>query len=103
MLAGCLGWLGTAGTFVAYGLLWRGRLSADSWKYAALNAAGGLLGGIGSALYGAWPSTASCLTWAAVGLHALLGEVRWPRSRRGQTVRPEHVPVVVRCAEVTRS
>jgi len=72
MLAAWLGWLGTAGTFGAYVLLWRGRLSADSRKYAALNVVGGLLAGLASSIYGAWPSATSNFIWALVGMQSLL-------------------------------
>ncbi|NKX52055.1 hypothetical protein HER39_16075 [Arthrobacter deserti] len=92
MLAAVLGWLGTAGTFVAYVMLSRGWLTSESGRYAALNAAGGLMGGVGSALYGAWPSAVSNFAWAALGLHALI-EVhrrRHPGLRVGGI--PEPVP-----------
>jgi len=72
MLAASLGWLGTAGTFVAYLMLWRGRLTAQSRRYALLNVAGGLMAGAASASYGAWPSAFSNFVWAAVGLHSVV-------------------------------
>lgn len=70
MLIATLGWLGTAGTFVAYLLLSRGWLAAQSLTYSVLNVTGGLLAACASAAYGAWPSVVSNLVWAAVGLHA---------------------------------
>lgn len=70
MLTAVLGWVGTAGTFAAYLLLWKGRLTSGSLTYAALNAVGGLLGGTASALYGAWPSAASNAIWAVIGLQS---------------------------------
>ena len=79
MLAAALGWLGTAGTFLAYAMLWKGRLSSESRLYAALNMAGGLMAGSACALYGAWPSAASNLAWAALGLHGMIRAYR--RSR----------------------
>ncbi|KQX74524.1 hypothetical protein [Aeromicrobium sp. Root472D3] len=72
MTAALLGWLGTAGTLAAYGLLWRGRLTSTSRRYALLNLVGGLLAGTASGLYGAWPSAASNFIWAALGLHSML-------------------------------
>ncbi|WP_425458204.1 CBU_0592 family membrane protein [Aeromicrobium fastidiosum] len=72
MTAALLGWLGTAGTLAAYGLLWRGRLTSTSRRYALLNVVGGLLAGTASGLYGAWPSAASNVVWAALGLHSML-------------------------------
>ncbi len=70
MLIATLGWLGTIGTFGAYLLLSRGWLASHSLSYSMLNVTGGLLAGSASAAYGAWPSVASNLVWAAVGLHA---------------------------------
>ncbi|OBC00053.1 hypothetical protein A5784_21210 [Mycobacterium sp. 852013-50091_SCH5140682] len=67
MLAAILGWLGTVGTFVAYVLVVRGRLIADSWRYGLLNALGGTSGAIAAGLYGAWPSAVSNVIWASVG------------------------------------
>ncbi|KRD14079.1 hypothetical protein ASE48_03370 [Mycobacterium sp. Root265] len=67
MIAATLGWVGTAGTLVAYLSLSRGWLSNASRRYAALNIVGGVLGGTASALYGAWPSAASNYAWAAIG------------------------------------
>jgi hypothetical protein len=72
MVAAALGWIGTAGTFAAYLLLWRGRVGSESLMYAGMNATGGLLAGAASVLYGAWPSAASNFVWAAIGLHSTI-------------------------------
>lgn len=72
MLAAALGWLGTAGTFGAYLLLWRGRVASDSLSYALLNTVGGLLGALASGWYGAWPSVASNGVWAVLGAHTVI-------------------------------
>ncbi|SEC23149.1 hypothetical protein SAMN04489844_1920 [Nocardioides exalbidus] len=85
MIAAALGWVGTMGTFAAYILLWRGKLASDSLTYAVMNTVGGLLGGAASAYYGAWPSVASNVVWAAVGMHSIGVEVRRRiRSRRSR-------------------
>ena len=62
MLADALGWMGTAGTFMAYVMLSRGRLAPESRTYALMNMVGGMLGGTACVLYGAWPSAADCAT-----------------------------------------
>ncbi|GER23053.1 hypothetical protein NCCP1664_15490 [Zafaria cholistanensis] len=85
MLAAALGWLGTAGTFLAYAMLWKGRLTSESRLYAVLNMAGGLMAGSACALYGAWPGAASNFAWAALGIHSMVRT-----SRR----RPAAAPVV---------
>lgn len=68
MVAGLLGWTGTAGTFGAYVMVSRGRLSASSRIYAWLNIVGGVMCGIAAVVYGAWPSAASNFVWAAFAL-----------------------------------
>jgi hypothetical protein len=70
MLVAALGWLGTVGTFMAYAMLWKGSVTPESRRYAALNVAGGLMGGSACVLYGAWPSAASNFAWAALALYA---------------------------------
>jgi len=93
MLAAALGWLGTAGTFLAYAMLWRGRLASESRRYATLNMVGGLMGGSAAALYGAWPSAASNLAWAALGLHSIVRTNRMLyRDRHSRTETRDSVP-----------
>ncbi|ORB31022.1 CBU_0592 family membrane protein [Mycolicibacterium parafortuitum] len=75
MIAAILGWVGTVGTLLAYLMVSRGRLQANSRRYAALNILGGVLGGSASALYGAWPSAVSNFIWAAVGLMTVVSRV----------------------------
>lgn len=70
MLVAGLGWLGTVGTFMAYAMLWKGSVTPESRRYAALNVAGGLMGGSACVLYGAWPSAASNFAWAVLALYA---------------------------------
>ncbi|ORA28205.1 hypothetical protein BST13_29030 [Mycobacterium aquaticum] len=84
MLAAILGWLGTVGTFVAYVLVVRGRLIADSWRYGLLNALGGTSGAIAAALYGAWPSAVSNVIWASVGFVTVASATKtlWPVTDR---------------------
>ena len=85
MIAAALGWIGTMGTFAAYILLWRGKLGSDSLTYALMNTVGGIMGGTASAFYGAWPSVASNIVWAAVGVQSISVEVRRRvRSRRSR-------------------
>lgn len=72
MVAAALGWLGTVGTFVAYILLVRGRITAASTSYAAMNLGGSVFAGTASFVYHAWPSVASNIVWGAVGVHTLL-------------------------------
>jgi len=72
LVAAALGWLGTVGTFVAYILLVRGRITAASTSYAAMNLGGSVFAGTASFVYHAWPSVASNVVWGAVGVHTLL-------------------------------
>ncbi len=83
MIAAVLGWVGTVGTFGAYVLLSRGLWHATSLRYAALNGVAGLLGAIGSSLYGAWPSVVSNLLWSGVAAHSMVMICCERRAARG--------------------
>ncbi|MCG2623928.1 hypothetical protein LVY72_18710 [Arthrobacter sp. I2-34] len=61
---------------MAYAMVLRGWLTSASRAYAALNAAGGLMAGTACVIYGAWPSAASNLAWAALGVHSMVGMYR---------------------------
>jgi hypothetical protein len=98
MLAAALGWLGTIGTFVAYAMVWKGWLTSESRPYAALNMAGGLLGGTACVIYGAWPSAAANFAWAALGLHSMVAAYRGRRLG----LRGDEVPASVRMAPETQ-
>ena len=76
MTAAVLGWVGTIGTMTAYILQSNGRLVSTSRTYAAMNVCGGLLGGSSAMLYAAWPSFASNLVWAGVGVWGLITSSR---------------------------
>ncbi len=93
MIAAALGWAGTLGTFGAYVLLTRGRWHATSLRYAALNAVAGLMGAVGSSLYGAWPSVVSNLLWSGVAAHAIASVYRERRGgRRAGRAQPDTEP-----------
>ena len=83
MIAAALGWVGTVGTIGAYVLLSRGLWHATSLRYAALNGVAGLLGALGSSLYGAWPSVVSNLLWSGVAAHSIVLTYRERRGARG--------------------
>lgn len=68
MVEAALGWLGAGGTFLAYILVSRGTLVAESKGYALLNCCGGSLAATSAVLYEAWPSAVSNLLWAGIGL-----------------------------------
>ncbi|QZY52844.1 hypothetical protein [Leucobacter tenebrionis] len=78
-----LGWLGTAGTFSAYLMIWRGWASPTAIRYASLNAIGGFMAAGGALMYGAWPAVASNLVWGVIGAHGVLCALRsrWARMR----------------------
>lgn len=71
MLAALLGWTGSIGTFAAYLLISRGRLTTESRTYLTTNIVGGVLGAVASVLYQAWPSVAANVMWALVALSTL--------------------------------
>ena len=107
MVAAVLGWVGTVGTFGAYVLLSRGLWHATSIRYAALNGVAGLLGAIGSSLYGAWPSVVSNLLWSGVATCSIVSTYRERRGARRAVPaeldtdtepRTSDVPVLARAA-----
>lgn len=85
LLGSVLGWFGTAGTFTAYVLIWRGWVPPTAKRYASLNAVGGMLAATGALAYGAWPAVASNVVWALIGVHGLVEAGR----RRGSAARNE--------------
>ncbi|MFC7620764.1 hypothetical protein [Microlunatus sp. GCM10028923] len=86
--------MGTIGTFVAYVMLTRGRLTPKSLRYASLNTVGGLLGGTAATLYGAWPSAAASFLWAALAGYSMITGYRRRRRAVGSAgLGDEPVPV----------
>jgi hypothetical protein len=75
-----LGWAGTLATFAAYVLISRGLLHSASPRYIWMNIVGGVLGATASTLYGAWPSVASNVLWAVIGVHTLVSRNASSRS-----------------------
>lgn len=104
MVAGALGWIGTMGTFLAYLLLWKGRVGSESLTYAVMNAFGGLLAGTASVLYGAWPSAASNFVWAAIGIQSAVVTVHRRTGAFAVTTHGPAKPVhtVIRLLRVSR-
>ncbi|SDE91569.1 hypothetical protein SAMN04488581_5004 [Mycolicibacterium neoaurum] len=82
MIAATLGWFGAAGTLFAYLAVSRGWLGGKSRRYAALNITGGLMAGAAAAMYGAWPSAASNLVWAMIGVASMATHLREVRHHR---------------------
>ncbi|MGN7781371.1 CBU_0592 family membrane protein [Mycolicibacterium sp. 22603] len=82
MVAATLGWVGAAGTLFAYLAVSRGWLCGKSRRYAALNITGGLMAGTAAGMYGAWPSAASNIVWALIGVATLATHLREARRHR---------------------
>lgn len=81
MIAVVMGWIGTVGGITAYVLLSRGTLASSSLRYAALNGLAGVMAGVASAVYGAWPSVASNALWACIAAHSAITTLRARRTR----------------------
>ncbi|MGW0161329.1 CBU_0592 family membrane protein [Mycobacterium sp. NPDC003323] len=82
MVAATLGWVGAVGTLFAYLAVSRGWLCGKSRRYAALNIAGGTMAGVAAGMYGAWPSAASNLVWALIGVISVVAQQREARRTR---------------------
>jgi len=71
MVATSVGWVGAVGTVVAYALVSRRRLDANSMRFQTINVVGAGLLAVSAMSASNWPSTVSNLVWASVGAHAL--------------------------------
>ncbi|TWH01761.1 hypothetical protein L615_001600000530 [Nocardioides sp. J9] len=92
MVTATAGWIGTVGSLCAYLLLTSGRWRANSLRYAALNFGAAVLAGAASAAYGAWPSAAANVVWAAVSLHSYVSVTRARRSESRRSANRTSVP-----------
>jgi hypothetical protein len=92
MIAAVMGWVGTFGSISAYVLLSQGRWQATSLRYSVLNGVAGVLGGVASAVYGAWPSVAANVVWTFIALHSAVATVR--ERRAGGLAPVRRLPVV---------
>ena len=88
MIASAMGWIGTLGTIGAYVMLSRGLWTVSSLRYGAINLLGGVLGGLGSAAYHAWPSVFANVVWGGVALHSIVITLH-ARRRSAITLAPE--------------
>ncbi|WP_109212230.1 MULTISPECIES: hypothetical protein [Microbacterium] len=110
MLEAILGWVGTAGSLVAYVLLVRGHLGARSRIYLGTNAIAATFAGTASVMYGAWPSAASNFVWVIMSLYPAINDMRREAAHRrlaeAEATEPATTvtaPVVVSVPAVTAS
>lgn len=82
LAASAAGWMGTLCTAVAYALVSRQRLSADSTLFQTLNVLGGALLAVSAASSGAWPSVTSNVVWVLIGVQAVIGIQRALRKKK---------------------
>jgi hypothetical protein len=71
-LTAVIGWAGAAGVLLAYLLLLRHRVSAESWLYLSLNFLGSACLAVSTSAAHAWPSAAVNLIWLAIGITPLI-------------------------------
>lgn len=76
-----IGWAGAVLVLTAFGLNTRGRVTARSVSYLAMNAVGSVGLAISTAAAHAWPSAAVNVVWLGLGLPPL---VRAAAHRPGQ-------------------
>jgi len=76
VMAAAGGWIGAAGTVVAYWWVSTLRITPDSTTFQGMNAASAALLALSAASSQSWPSTTVNLTWMLIGIAALLGAGR---------------------------
>jgi predicted short-subunit dehydrogenase-like oxidoreductase (DUF2520 family) len=77
-----IGWLGAVSLLAAYLLLLRGRISAHSGLYLALNFAGSAGLAISTSAAHAWPSAAVNVVWLVIGVGPLVRAAAHRRAHR---------------------
>ncbi|MEM7103969.1 MAG: hypothetical protein AAF502_12605 [Bacteroidota bacterium] len=63
-----IGWAGSAMLIIAYWLVSKGKISAQSFIYQFLNAFGSLLLVVNTFYYGAYPSSLVNIIWVFIGI-----------------------------------
>ncbi|MEM6805739.1 MAG: hypothetical protein AAF696_30350 [Bacteroidota bacterium] len=66
-----VGWIGSIALTIAYVLISRNKITAQTYLYQGLNLLGSICLIINSTYYGAYPSTALNIVWVGIGLFAL--------------------------------
>ncbi|MDW3646140.1 MAG: hypothetical protein R8P61_03680 [Bacteroidia bacterium] len=66
-----VGWIGSIALTIAYVMISRGKLTAQTYLYQGLNLLGSICLIINSTYYGAYPSTALNIVWVGIGVFAL--------------------------------
>lgn len=66
-----LGWIGSIALTIAYLLISRNKITAQTHLYQWLNLFGSLTLIVNSTYYGAYPSTFLNVVWVAIGIYAI--------------------------------
>jgi hypothetical protein len=83
-----LGWTGAVTCIVAYALVTRGTWAPTSRRFQLANIVGALLLTSVAARSHVWPSVASNVVWAAIGIQAMAMVARTRRSTAGTCAEP---------------
>ncbi|MEO1213818.1 MAG: hypothetical protein AAFY45_09850 [Bacteroidota bacterium] len=71
LFADIVGWIGSIALTIAYVLISRNKISAQTYLYQGLNLLGSICLIVNSTYYGAYPSTALNVVWVGIGIFAL--------------------------------
>ena len=71
LFADIVGWIGSVALTIAYVLISRNKISAQTYLYQGLNLLGSICLIVNSTYYGAYPSTALNVVWVGIGIFAL--------------------------------
>jgi len=66
-----VGWIGSIALTIAYVMISRNKITAQTYLYQGLNLLGSVCLIINSTYYGAYPSTALNIVWVGIGIFAL--------------------------------
>lgn len=66
-----VGWIGSIALTIAYVLISRNKITAQTYLYQGLNLLGSVCLIVNSTYYGAYPSTALNIVWVGIGIFAL--------------------------------
>lgn len=77
-----VGWIGSIALTVAYLLISRNKIEAQTYLYQGLNLLGSITLIVNATYYGAYPSTALNIVWIWIGIHSLFNIARTSKKKR---------------------
>lgn len=79
-----LGWIGMIALTIAYVLISRNKIEAQTYLYQGLNLLGSITLIINSTYYKAYPSTALNIVWVGIGVYTLINLSKMQKKEKGE-------------------